>query len=358
MLMEIVQEKRSLLKFYFESDEKIDLFENLYDKERLWKYEIENLFEHRIQNMMITIDKANNFLDRQDPQLPASFPLLLCSVDEIIEHISQILKICIRVKNFDDQDLKLKVGNYLKTQTLPRNDLKKLKYHNSGPEIRKIVNGKYLLLLLSEYFKTNILKLDIHPALIDILYFESMTRFHFKMNNFREFEIKTKIRECDLTNHHKFYQKNKLEIKDQLKNAKKVICTTRKKIPSSYLWAQLISWNQQTLEKPEAYLESASKGTILYPSIHDSFINTNKLYKNSFPKDDRREWIHGIRDLPGEAWGQGVKWSFQRSDMVFGSFLADDFFSHKNERYAILDVIDDGFIVKLAVFKKIWKQIY
>jgi hypothetical protein len=355
VLNEIKKEKKSLYKFYFNEEEcKISDIKECSDKDRLLKYEIENLFNQRIQNLLITLDKALNFLDRQDPTLVNSCPLLLCKTNESIDYVCSILEICINLENFDDTKLKKIIENYLKTKTLPKEDLLKLPRNETFQEL---INGKYLLLLLSQYFKENLKIHGHHPVLSDILYFQSMTKFHFKMNDYQGFEMEMKIRDCDLTNPHKLYFKNPKSMEDQMKDIYKEICGIKKKIPKIYLWAQLIFWNTQTFDKPELNLSKSSMGTLICPSIYESFISEDRSLGNFYPKNSREKWLESIRDTPGKGWGQSMEWIFDNPEKIFGSFLFDDFFSKTNHRFTVLEAIDNGILVKLTVFKQVWKQL-
>ena len=159
----------------------------------------------------------------------------------------------------------------------------------------RLISMKYLILLLSDYFRKNIKTHGCHSALGDILYFESMTKIRFTMNQFSGFEVQVHVRDCDLTNPTKLLSKNSKTEEQQLSNTQKVIHTVHKKIAASYLWGQLVFWNKQTIEKPEASLSAGRRGTLTYPEICSSFFKRIRSGADKFPGGSRKKWLDSIR---------------------------------------------------------------
>lgn len=360
ILQEILRERNDLYDFYFEQNREAVRAKpllTLSEKQRILRYNIESLFDQRIQNLLITLDKVLHFLDRQSPLLINSSPLVLTKLRDTIDHVCRLLRSCLRVKNFSDEALKTKVEGYLVDRTLPQEDLRRLPHRESVKDLKILINGKYLLLLLSEYFRQNSKVHGTHPALAEVLYFASMTKLHFHLNDFAGFEMEVDIRECDLTNHAKLFTKSTEPPKTQLSQARNVICSIKKHIPAKYIWAQLIFWNKQTLARPELHLEFSSRGTLVLPDLFDSFMSFDRSLGNFYPHDSRTEWLDSVRGAPGRSWGDGMEWSFSNSHQIYGTFLSDDFFLNANQRFTILEGVDSGIVFKLTVFNKVWRQL-
>ena len=57
-----------------------------------------------------------------------------------------------------------------------------------------------------------------------------------------------KIRECDLTNFGKYMTNNSVGLTQE----GKIVKTDKKKFSSNFVWAQLVYWLKQTIDKPDA----------------------------------------------------------------------------------------------------------
>jgi hypothetical protein len=193
-------------------------------------------------------------------------------------------------------------------------------------------------------------------GLPDILYFHSLTKVNFTMNQFSGFDIEIDVRDCDLTNPNKLLSLNVNDIPTQKKQTKQVIYTMKKKIAASYLWGQMVFWNKQTIEKPEASLSAGRRGTLTYPELNQSFFNDRKSNVDRFPSGSRKKWLNNIRDKPGDYWPIGDGWSYENKHKVYGTFLSDDFFLETNNRYLILENINNDFLAKQSLFNNIWKN--
>lgn len=359
VLEQVLKERDSLYHFYFAADRESIVqkgFSDLNDKQKLWRYEIENLFEQRLQNLIITLNKGTNFLDRQKKPLRTTAPLLIKNLRESLDHAKNLLKSLFENVTVTDIDLKSKLTKFLKTNKLDPEDEKKLPLLNCESGLKKLISMKYLILLLSDYFRKNIKTHGCHSALGDILYFESMTKIRFTMNQFSGFEVQVHVRDCDLTNPTKLLSKNSKTEEQQLSNTQKVIHTVHKKIAASYLWGQLVFWNKQTIEKPEASLSAGRRGTLTYPEICSSFFKRIRSGADKFPGGSRKKWLDSIRDKPGDYWPIGDGWSYENKQRVYGTFLSDDFFLDTNNRFTILEAIDNGLMLKQTLFNSIWKN--
>lgn len=359
VLEQVIKERDSLYHFYFASDrDSVNQtgFVNLSDKQKNWRYEIENLFEQRLQNLIITLNKASNFLDRQKRQLRPTTPLLIKNLRESFDHARTLVKSLMDRVTLRDPDLEDKINRFMRTQQLSAEDQAKLPLAHHEKAIKRLISIKYLILLLSEYFRKHWRAHSCHVALADVLYFESMTKIRFTMNQFSGFEVQVHVRDCDLTNPTKLLTKNDLTEEQQLTGTRKVIHTVHKKIAASYLWGQLVFWNKQTIEKPEASLSAGRRGTLTYPEICSSFFTRVRSGSDKFPGGSRKKWLDSIRDKPGDYWPIGDGWSYENKQKVYGTFLFDDFFLDANNRFLILDAIDNGVMLKQTLFNSIWKS--
>ena len=342
VLEQILKERDSLYMFYFsDSREAVSQkgFKDLPDKQKLWKYEIENLFEQRLQNLVITINKASNFLDRQKKALPTTKPLLIKNLRESFEHAKTLIQSLLAKVTLLDTALEEKIAYFMRRDTLPAEDAAKLPLQKLASGLRKLVSIKYLVLLLSDYFRKNWKHHSCHSALSDILYFEAMTKIRFTMNQFSGFEVQVHVRDCDLTNPNKLMTKNTESERQQLDRTRQEIHTVHKKIAASYLWGQLVFWNKQTIEKPEASLSAGRRGTLTYPEICSSFFVRLHSGTDKFPGGSRKKWLEAIRDKPGDYWPIGDGWSYENKMRVYGTFLSDDFFLETNNRFTIIEGI-------------------
>ena len=359
VLEQIIRERETLYKYYFQENRETVIAKcltDLKDRERLWRYEIENLFEQRLQNLIISLDKAINFLDRQKKCLSTSAPLLIKNVLESIRYSKNLLKGILNKETLQDAELQTKVERFVSKEIMDLEVAKKLLIVDEDPVLKKLVYAKLLLLHVSEYFRRHSRLHESHPALADILYFHSMTKVNFTMNQFSGFDIEIHVRDCDLTNPNKLLLKYSKTMKEKLTNTKQVIYTMKKKIAASYLWGQLVFWNKQTIEKPEASLSAGRRGTLTYPETGHSFLSKTRSFGDKFPGGSRKKWLESIRDKPGDYWPIGDSWSYENKEKVYGTFLSDDFFLDTNNRYPILENIDNGLTLKQALFNNIWKS--
>ena len=358
ILKESLKERKKLYSFYFScrrEDVKAREYSLLTEKEKLWKHEIESLFQSRLQNLMISFDKVLNFLDHQPNTLFKARPFVKVPLERCIKDLRGVLLSCISISTFNDDDLKEKVKYYLQNKRLLYEELEKLPHRNKNSSLVEFMQGKYLLLLLSEYFRESGHNLKVHPALADILYFQSLTKHYFKMNDFRGFEIQIDIRDSDLTNPHKFLTKSTQPFPEQLSQTKTILCCSSKAISPLYLWGQLVYWSKQTLDKPEDHLKKDARGPIYFPDMKRSFVLDRREIHLEFPGGSRRIWLNALMDSPAQAWRQNSGWHFGKKSEVFGNFLLDDFLADANNRFTILDAVDNGIVFKKTVFYKIWK---
>lgn len=357
----ILKERAGLYDFYFQKkrDEVLQMvLEDLKPLERNWRYEIENLFEQRLQNLIISLDKALNFLDRQKVELDNFEPLQLKSLRISLRTTKSLLQTLVNYSPLQDEQLELKVKGFIENETLPEEDEKNIPKEIEEPRLRALVRAKYLIFLLSDYFKHNSASHDYHPALGDILYFHSMTKMTFSMNSFSGFEIEIHVRDCDLTNPLKLLKPSSLSEIEQQNRTNQIIYTMKKKIAASYLWGQLVFWNKQTIEKPEASLSAGRRGTLTYPEITQSFLSPNRKHWQKYPWGSRKNWLESIRDKPGDYWPIGDGWSYENKEKIYGTFLSDDFFLDTNNRFRIIENIDNSIPFKFGVFMNIWKNYY
>ena len=86
---------------------------------------------------------------------------------------------------------------------------------------------KYLYLKLAESVKAN-LSNSMYLPLSDILYFIAMTLNNFTSELYSNFEVSVKIRECDLINPRKAFERNQLPYEEQIKHLEKPIEVVKK----------------------------------------------------------------------------------------------------------------------------------
>jgi hypothetical protein len=363
LLQEMLKEKKDLYNYYLNSNKKVrqnildDDFSFLSPEKKLLKYEIDNLFQNRIQNLMISFDKILNFNDHQLPELRLEKPFIVCSLKESISLVSNWLQKCLKLIEPHNNELSHQITYFLKKGSIKKDSLEGLLFNNNNQELKTLVNGKYLLLLLSTFIKKNSALLHVHPALSDILYFQSFTTFQFRMSEYQGFDFDIQIRDCDLTNPQKFLTKSVQPLEDQLDQAKARLETIRKNISAFYAWGQMVFWNRQTLTKPGEHLRQKLAGTLQYPDIHQSFISKYRPIGAEYPRGSRQIWLNSIKERPGKPWGKDVEWKFNlEKDSVFGTFVFDDFVWKTNHRFAILDNVDSGLLLKRSLFVQIWKQ--
>lgn len=360
VLEQVLKEREALYKFYF-LDERDNVIEkclvDLKDIEKDRKYQIENLFEQRLQNLIISLDKSINFLDRQKNSHEIMNPLVIMKDCEILEYSIDILEIVLKKEKINDDQLKLRILEFVKNQIISEEETKLIpNFDEHSVILRKLIFCKLLILQLSEYFQKNAWSHKSHIGLSDILYFHSMTKVNFTTNQFSGFDIEINVRDCDLTNPHKLLNLNPNDILTQQIETKQVIYTMKKKIAASYLWGQLVFWNKQTIEKPEASLSAGRRGILTYPEISQSFLKDRRNKIDKFPNGSRKKWLENIRDKPGDYWPIGDGWSYENKNKIFGTFLLDDFFLETHNRNVILDNINNDLVAKEKIFNNVWKN--
>ena len=93
-------------------------------------------------------------------------------------------------------------------------------------EFVKLIAIKFLILRVSAFFG---LKSDLRSRTIAAVgYFYALTKYHFTNCNYRGFDTEVSIRECDLTNPDKIYQKNPKSFEEQLEDLSTVIVSKTK----------------------------------------------------------------------------------------------------------------------------------
>lgn len=115
------------------------------------------------------------------------------------------------------------------------------------------------------------------------------------------------------------------------------ICYLRS-YPAFYMWAQLVFWMKQTIERPDASLSQGRRGTLNLPNMEASFYRFLKPTENSsssasvakkknsaggsmlFPYNvakallqNRKNWHDHIQQKPGDSWPIGDDWSYDKS---------------------------------------------
>ena len=257
------------------------------------KFEIENLFFQRINNLIITIDKAQHFLSKQDPAKNSPPPIRLMTPTEItpilIENLTGIIedlraqtfaRLAIIIgdllkvlkmrceeypslfSGFDIEIMPVKKGCLVagKSPKVPKEALvfhrqsvvdifrktlsawnKEIKISSADIQAEKRfldrlfesavydqdnstyqIICKYIYLKLSQTVKDR-LNEGSFSALSDILYFTALTTNNFTSETYNSFDVKITIRECDLINPRKAFERNPNSNEDKIAHLEKPI---------------------------------------------------------------------------------------------------------------------------------------
>lgn len=148
-----------------------------------------------------------------------------------------------------------------------------------------LIRVRQILIFVSVLIKKLNMHPYIHPGLSDILYFIAMSSFLCAIQSYPSFIRDMKIRECDLTNSAKYMTNNQCGLAQE----GKIVKTDKKKFSSNFVWAQLVYWLKQTIDKPDASLSAGRRGTMTLPELNNTFfrsppndsrINTKNAKKN------------------------------------------------------------------------------
>jgi hypothetical protein len=257
------------------------------------KFEIENLFFQRINNLIITIDKAQHFLLKQDPARNSPPPIRLMTATEIvpllIENLTGIIEdlftesfprlliiigeLLKALKNrcdeyatlFSNVDIEIApvrksnrgeskssrvtkdtlvfhrqsvIDIFRKTLLawnketgLSANDnqaergfldslFKAAAFDPNNETYRTIC--KYIYLKLSQTVKDKFAN-GAQSPISDILYFTALTINNFTSESYNSFEVDITIRECDLINPRKAFEKNSNSLEEKIAHLEKPI---------------------------------------------------------------------------------------------------------------------------------------
>ena len=243
VLEQIIKERKKLYKFYITEGRYSTVIHNLLDpkeKERFWRYEIENLFKQRVQNLIISLNKVANFLDHQEVKLKIDSPVVVKTLKESANHSKSLLQNVLNNNIIRNLNLRSIIEDFLVDNKLCSKLESQLPEIGKNHALKNLMYSKLLLLEVSEHFRRDPQLRKTHLVLSDILYFHSMTKMSFTMNQFSGFNIELHVKDCDLTNAKKLLQKNYKSRNQQLLKTQKIIYTTKKRITRAYLYGQLV----------------------------------------------------------------------------------------------------------------------
>lgn len=286
--------------------------------------DLDQLFSFRVASLFVALDKARNFLAHQPPALRATPPLRLAPSSTQLARLEGILA---------------SLGVRAEPTDFPT-ELSDLR----GPA-RQIAGKRWAILKAAEPLRA------IRPAEADLLFLESLTVLGIQAQEFEPFEVEIPIRECDLINPQKSARPPRGRPEDRVRQLEQVITVAPKRLTSQLLWAQLAFWSR-AIERPEAALSAAKKGTLSPPQLAPLLKARDPA---EYPYRDRQRWIQAMRTRPAEPWPAPPGWNFEQPDQLLGSFLLDAaFFGQPSQK--TIDALDESFEKRKKAFVNIWKK--
>ena len=254
-----------------------------------------NISENRLQNLVISVDKIKYFLKTTE-EINIDPPLKLLNNIETLNILWGRLQKKVFFNNPDYvpksliEDLLMTLISNRKDTYLLENLINLILIIN--PDIQKLSKGdpkksivliRIVLLKLSFNLKT--LAKELHKntfsddrdyhflALSDILYFQAFTHCFFKSTAYQVVTSSAvSIRRCELANQQIY---RKIPAND-LANDGTTQYSEEKVYKSHFIWGQMMYWFRQNTVSPDNSLAHERRGTLVYPSLNESF-KKNKM---------------------------------------------------------------------------------
>jgi len=103
--------------------------------------------------------------------------------------------------------------------------------------------------------------------------------------------------------------------------------TKPKEYGNTYVWAQLMFWMKQTIDKPEASLSIQRRGVISLPWPHSCYTGPgtkSQELKNQFDEQKRAKWLDDIKNRPNSPWPNSYHWGYRNGFSMYGSPWLDE----------------------------------
>ena len=167
------------------------------------KFETDSLFFQRINNLIISIDKMGFFIRKQSQTQKKEKPLRLLKPKEYVSMIKRVMQ---QLKDHISSKLPVNIQKLIdcyldQAKSFKSNQLfqkmKTLSEPISNIDVLKVIEGKHIMLLISDFLqKTEKPQLK---AMGDIIYLMAFTVAYFFGHTYDSFSINIAVRECDLT---------------------------------------------------------------------------------------------------------------------------------------------------------------
>ena len=255
--------------------------------------EAEGVRGNRLQNLLITLDKAKNFLAHQDPELRALPPLHHLSDAESAAFLwnapDSVAKRLVKVVSPALSDEARAALDALLGQAAPTAAAARGKMR----EVDAVLGAHEPPL----------------RAARDVLALYGNTKHHFRNNPYVGFNSDAVTIPA-------------LDVKEQRAKPKAFM----RKYNPGYLWGQLICWNRQKIYDPSASLSADRRGTMSLPDPEslkptNSFGSTAKYHRQFV------EMLGWLRAQPARMWPTGTLWNFKNPSKTYGSPMFDAAFA-------------------------------
>eukprot|EP00210_Caulerpa_lentillifera_P005634 g5387.t1 len=281
---------------------------------------------NRLQNLVITIDKAKHFLRNQAHQDP---PLQLLTDKEVLEllwtgenSVVQQAMLEITEYNLKLNKIEKALHKTLKSNSETRvecvqeesNEIAELlkyckKYQPTNPaEARSGLQHLARMLRKSH---------SLHLALHDILMLKSRTMYFFKRAQYQGLgSEEVKVSENEIA----FSEKLVVDQSSSKKRMRNKIIMT-KNYPPEFLWGQLIGWFKQSVYNPASSLSADRRGSVSLPSIENCY--SQPVIDGIYESKQRPKMLRSIERKPENPWQLGTIWSFKNQERIYGTPMLD-----------------------------------
>jgi hypothetical protein len=253
----------------------------------------QGVFQNRLQNLVITVDKVKLCLRKQGSYVNTSKPLLRrMTDDEIIAYLWNGEESVVR---------RLLSSGKRRIPSIICREVEAM----VAEKVKVVSEAKRQLLRVRQALMHVPNQADIrHVSACDYLLLVSSTEaFITTGNTFDGFTSEpAPIRREDLP------RKMKVNI-----NGIKPKYYSR-----HYIWGQLIFWDRQTIAEPDQSLMAARYGPICLPEA-ESCYTSSKLYNESA----RKQFLSTLRKQPSSQWRCSLPWSFKNKHKVWGTPMLD-----------------------------------
>lgn len=289
--------------------------------------ESQGVLANRLQNLVVTLDKAKYFLRNQPPEMRGP-PLRYLTDKEVVEQLwlgpeSVAIKASQAVAEFyakrapSRTSTENRKGSYIASEIATFVE----KCNPSAEEARDGLRKVALLLRAAG---------EDHAALHDLLMLRANTYCLFTANKYTG--ITSSPVKLSNEDARKSSPSGGKEGDSSGSGAKPVVRrkaprksrpsnVEAKKYSSEFIWGQLVTWYKQTIYNPAASLSADRRGTLSLPAVDCCYCTS--ATDGTYLLKQRPHMLTLIKNKPDALWPTGTIWSFRNTGKMYGSPMHD-----------------------------------